>query len=187
MRADETLFKGINVYFNRLWGKRGRHLWCLLRCKTSIFFFPAVIYEGMVTNGKAKRSEEGLCRAVPRQTFQTFNSSQKWIKLIKLVGNLHALKYSGHRYTLRLGLSHSNAEDTHSHLLSHDAKAQPVLMRASPMQNLYFYNPFFFVKLCNANSSLVSRYFLFQSVAAQMGMRLKISDSLMFFFLIRAD
>lgn len=58
------------------------------------FFFPAVIYEGMVTNGKAKRSEEGLCRPVPRQTFQTFNSSQKWIKLIKLVGNLHALKYS---------------------------------------------------------------------------------------------
>lgn len=25
MRADETLFKGINVYFNRLWGKRGRN------------------------------------------------------------------------------------------------------------------------------------------------------------------
>lgn len=93
------------------------------------FFFPAVIYEGMVTNGKAKRSEEGLCRPVPRRTFQTFNSSQKWIKLIKLVGNLHALKYTSYRYTL----SHSNAEDTHSHFPSHNAKAQPVLMRASPV------------------------------------------------------
>lgn len=162
MRADETLFKGINVYFNRLWGKRGRHLWRLRRCKTSIFFyfFPAVIYEAMVTNGKAKRSEEGLCRAVPRQTFQTFNSSQKWIKLIKLVGGLHALKYSGHRYTLRLGLSHSNTEDTHPHFLSHDAKAQPVLMQC----RIYILTILlFFVKLRNANSSLVSRYFLFRN------------------------
>lgn len=52
-------------------------------------FFSLVIFEGMVTNRKAKKEEmEGRYRATPRQTFQTFqtfHSSQKWIKLIKLV------------------------------------------------------------------------------------------------------
>lgn len=49
-------------------------------------FFSLVIFEGMVTNRKAKKEEmEGRYRAMPRQTFQTFHSSQKWIKLIKFV------------------------------------------------------------------------------------------------------
>lgn len=103
MRADETLFKGINVYFNRLWGKRGRNprrrLLSLRRKEIYFYFYITFLIRGTVENGKGgkKSSEAGPCRAIPRQTF---NSSRKWIKLIKLVCNLH-------------GPSNTPATDTH--------------------------------------------------------------------------
>lgn len=82
------LFKGIYVYFNRLEESVADSCGVLSHsAKTpDLDFFSLVIFEGMVTNRKAKKEEmEGRYRAMPRQTFQTFHSSQKWIKLIKLV------------------------------------------------------------------------------------------------------